>query len=82
MGKSPKKAREVAAAPRAAVTREPILSRLQVLQRAADRSGRHVESEAINRVIIGVSDAKQKAREAIGVVCSDVAAILDELENL
>jgi hypothetical protein len=59
-----------------------MLVRLQALQRAADRSGCHVESEAINRVVIGLSDAKHKAREARSVVGADVAAILDELENL
>jgi hypothetical protein len=77
VGKLPKRGR---VAPSDA--REPILARLQVLQRAADRAGCHIESEAINRVVVGLSDAKQKAREARTVVGSDVAAILEELELL
>lgn len=73
-----------AVAPPAAVSaqREPMMVRLQRLHKAADRAGCHVESEAINRVVVGLSDAMHKAREARSVVGPDVIAILDELENL
>jgi hypothetical protein len=74
--------RAVPAAPikREVPPREPIMLRLQRALSAAERGRRGAESEAVNNVIVGLSDAKQKTRAWRGAVGADVLALFDEIE--
>lgn len=59
-----------------------VLDRLVAVQRAAERAGRHAEAAALNGVIVSVSEAKHKARQARAVVDTGIFSLLDELEAL
>ena len=61
---------------------KPLLDRLDACRRSAELGGRHAEAAALNAVIVAVSDAKHKARQARGAVAADLLSLLDELEAL
>jgi hypothetical protein len=62
--------------------RTPLLERLHAALRGAQRSRRNSEAEAINSVIVGLSDARHKAKQARAHVTGPVAAMFAELETL
>lgn len=74
-----------AAPARAAVTAPalPLSVRLANWLRTAEREGRGAQAEAINAVIVALSDAKHKAGLARCVVAGiGLAALMDEIGSL
>jgi hypothetical protein len=62
--------------------REPLLARLLVAQRQADRDRDGVTSTALNAVIVALSDAKHKAGEGLAAVNGEAAKLLTEVREL
>lgn len=61
---------------------QPVLMRLNAALRSAELGNRGAEANAINVVIVALSDAKHKARDVRTAVGNDVAAMFREIEIL
>lgn len=59
---------ELAAAAATAVSVPPLITRLQLAHRAAEKAGDHTTAGALNGVLLGLGEARQKARVLLAAI--------------